>query len=106
MVQIYKKYDYKIYAASNGEYIIHNSSLKGFQHTHVKNYKTCIFLIDLAHYKRIPRHLPPYLLTSLIRISEDEEYKKKIQELLDAKSNKQKQYYYNSNKGVRKKGRR
>lgn len=105
MNRVYKKAYFNLYQFDN-EYIIHNTR-KEFQegHTHIKNYKTAVFIIDLALHKSIPHHLYPYLLESLRRITDDKEYATKIESLLEIKNNKSKQYYFNSNKGVRKKRR-
>lgn len=100
MNQIYQKGDYKIYHTDDG-CILHNSRMEGFAHSHVKNFKTCKYLIDLSIHKRIPHHLSRYLIISLLRVNDDEEYCRKIQELLD--NHKKKDMYFNSNKGVRKK---
>jgi len=93
--RVYKKKNYNIYAFDN-EYVVHNINTNFKDgHTHIKNFKTAKFIIDLAIHKSIPHHLNPYLLESLRRISDDEEYKNKIQELLDTKASKDKIYYYN-----------
>ena len=95
MNRIYRKKNYNIYAFDD-EYIVHNTGMKFEEgHTHIKNFKTAKFIIDLAIHKSIPHHLNPYLLQSLIRISNDKEYKDKIQSLLDVKASKDKSYYYN-----------
>lgn len=95
MNRIYKKLEYNIYQFDN-EYIIHNTKKEfDYGHTHIKNFKTAKFLIDLSIHKSIPHHLNLYLLESLIRISDDNEYRNKIRELINNKSNKTKTYYYN-----------
>ena len=79
MVRIYKKKYFNLY--SNQEaYIIHNTH-KGFQkgHTHINNYNTAKFLINLALYKTVPdKNMSKYLYQSLIRISSDQTYINKI----------------------------
>ena len=86
---IYKKKNYKIYDVGK-EYIIHNSSLDFSQHhTHINNYNTCKFIIDLCIHKSIPKkHLSDYLLVSIIRLTDDNNYKHQIENLL--KQNKKK----------------
>lgn len=100
---MYKKKNYKIYSAGN-EFIIHNSN-KPFNdgHSHVKNFKTCVYLINLSIHKSIPHHLNTYFLVSLLRISDDKEYQRKIQELLYAKQDKSDIKYYNKPKHFKKK---
>lgn len=95
MNRIYKKGDFNIYQFDN-EYVVHNTK-KEFKvgHTHIKNFKTAKFIIDLCIHKSIPHHLNLYLLGSLVRLSNDEEYKRKIRELIKVKENKEKKFYYN-----------
>lgn len=84
MNRIYRKANYNIYAFSDGGYIVHNMNLpfeKG--HTHIRNYHTAKFLIDLSYHRSIPnKRLNKYLLESLIRISDSKEYKNKIYRIL------------------------
>lgn len=98
MKHIYTKKQFDVYKSDDG-YVIHNREMKDFAHSHLDNYKTCLYLIDLSLSKKLPQHLPRYLIVSLLRINSDEKYVRKIQELLDNK--KEKAHYYNSNKGVR-----
>lgn len=82
MVRIYKKKEYNIYSDKNG-FIIHNTK-KEFStgHTHINNYKTATFLIDLSIHENIPKHLSKYLLESLARITENKTYKEKIRKII------------------------
>lgn len=85
----YKKKNYKIYFFENGGYIIHNTKGEFSQHhTHINNYNTAKYLINLSLHNTIPYHLSNYLLESLIRISLDKEYKKKLKEILNKQKNK------------------
>lgn len=88
MNQICSKQNYNIYKASGG-FIIHNTA-KEFKdgHTHLNSFKSAKYLVDLAIHKSIPYHLDRYRLISLSRITEDEEYKRKILELLQNKRTK------------------
>lgn len=99
---IYGKYGYSIYKSTECGIIAHNTG-KEFAngHTHVNNVKTAKYLIDMCHYKRIPRHLSIYLLVSLLRLSDDGEYQNKISALIEEKKQR-KQTYYNVNKGCNK----
>jgi predicted nucleic acid binding AN1-type Zn finger protein len=74
MVCLYKKKNFKIYG-ENGAYIIHNTH-KVFSegHTHINNYHTAKWLIDLAIHRTIPNRKSNYFLDSLIRISTDANY--------------------------------
>lgn len=100
MNQVWQKKNYKIYHADDG-YILHNSSMEGFAHSHISHFKTAVFIAELSIHKRVPHDLCSYLLVSLIRVNDDEDYCKKIQDLIDAKRKKDKKYYYNPKKGKR-----
>ena len=89
---IFRRGEFIILKVGN-EYIVVNRN-KVFKegHTHVKSFDTAEYLINIARYKRIPRHLSKYLLTSLIRISNDAEYSLKIQDLIDRKNDRKQKY--------------
>ena len=79
---IYSKKNYNIYKISRQSFIIHNTKKK-FEdgHTHIKNYKTAKYLIDLCIHRSIPdRHLSDYLLESIIRLSTNIDYIKQIKQ--------------------------
>ena len=101
MVTIYKKKNFKIYDCGKNEYIIHNTSLDfKDHHTHVKNFNTCKFLIDLCIHKTVPNHLSDYLIISLMRLSSDSNYKFKLESLLNNEK-RGKIYAKKSNKSSR-----
>lgn len=84
MNTIYCKKNYKIYKIKNGAFIVHNTK-KDFKtgHTHINNYNTAKYIIDMSIHNLIPnRHLSKYLLGSIIRISDDESYIEKIKEIM------------------------
>lgn len=84
MVRIYKKKYFNLYSNQEG-YIIHNTH-KDFQkgHTHINNYNTAKFLINLALYKTVPdKNMSKYLYQSLIRISSDQSYINKIRKRMN-----------------------
>lgn len=84
MVRIYKKKYFNLYSNQEG-YIIHNTH-KDFQkgHTHINNYNTAKFLINLALYKTVPdKNMSKYLYQSLIRISSDQTYINKIRKRMN-----------------------
>lgn len=70
-------------------------------HTHLNNYKDVMFVIDSVNRKRVPRNMNNYLLVSLIRVTDDEEYANKVQELIDTRKRKGKKAVY-VNQGGRK----
>ena len=102
---VYRKKNFNIYSAGS-EFIIHNTKCEFSQsHTHINNFKTAKYLVDLAIHRSIPHHLHHYFLVSLYRLSDNEEYTRKIKALIDAKENKwgNKQNYKNIPKNFRRK---
>ena len=82
MNRVYKKHNYNLYQFGN-EYIIHNTKKEfSIGHTHINNYKTAVFLIDLSLHKSVPKHICNYFLESLCRISDDKKYTDKLRELI------------------------
>lgn len=82
LVLIYKKRNFNIYDSGKDQYIIHNTNHEfSSHHTHVRNFKTCKFIIDLAIHKTIPKHLSNYLIISLIRLSDDCDYIEKLNKM-------------------------
>lgn len=68
-------------------------------HTHLHNLSASYKLIDNVVNKRIPTRCGLYYIKSHIRIVDDEEYKRKLQDYYDVKANKgKKQNYYNPHK--------
>lgn len=88
----FSKNNYNVYQLDDG-YIIQNIYIEGFAHTHVNNYKTCLWLIELSVNKKCPYDIPRYLLISLIRINDDSKYLAKLYEILKKKSTKKEKYY-------------
>lgn len=82
--QVYNHRHLKMYQSDKKGFIVHNSH-KTFKdgHTHIDNYNTAKYIIKLAYYKTVPKHLSGYLLVSLIRISTDKKYKDKLYIKLD-----------------------
>lgn len=89
MNQIYSKKGFIVFRVGDG-FIVHNTN-KEFKegHTHIMNYNTAKHVIDLVSHKSLPHHLSRYLLTSLVRLSDDEEYKEKVNLLISNKRKKQ-----------------
>ena len=79
---IYSKKNYNIYIVDRQYFIIHNTKKK-FEdgHTHIKNYNTAKYLINLCIHRSIPeKHLSDYLLESIVRLSSDTEYINQIKQ--------------------------
>lgn len=95
MNQIYQRKHYKVYQTDNG-YIVHNCKMKDFAHSHIQNYKACLWIIDLLIHKKCPYNIPKYFVISLIRLTDDEKYLEKLNAILDKKSKKKDNYYNRS----------
>ena len=81
MVTLYKRKNFKIYASvskDNG-YIIVNMK-KPFEqgHSHVNDYKLAKHIIDLAINHRVPNKEKTFIIDSLIRLTSDKDYIKKL----------------------------
>lgn len=97
--KIYEKKEYIIIKSKTG-YIVYNTNKKFEEgHTHLKSYNAAKTAIDLVIKRRIPRSYSVYFLTSLKRISNDINYIKSINKLIDIRSDKGlKEKYINSKK--------
>ena len=75
------------------EYIVVNQD-KVFKkgHTHVRSFDQAEYLVNMSIHKRVPNHLSPYMLTSLVRLTNDDEYADKIAALLAAKKERKQKY--------------
>ena len=89
MVRVYKKAYFNVYSDYNGEYIIHNTK-KEFQngHTHIREFGTAKYLVDLALHRSLPNRRLKYFIESLIRISNDSDYIDKLNHLKPIKRRK------------------
>lgn len=94
--KVYEKNEFIIIQVKNG-YIAYNTK-KAFEegHTHLRCFTSAKTAIDLVIRKKVPRSTDKYYLTSLIRLSEDIVYIKKINELMNYRGiNGNKSKYYN-----------
>lgn len=94
--KIYEKKEFIIIQVKEG-YIAYNTK-KSFQegHTHLRHFEAAKTAIDLVLKKKVPKSKDGYYLTSLIRLSEDDIYINKINELIEAREQKgKKDKYYN-----------
>ena len=90
---------FSIYRSSDG-YIVQNEGMEDFAHTHLEGLPQARKVVKLSMAKKVPLDLPQYLLISLKRVNDDDLYIEKITQVL---ANKKKKFYFNSNKGVRRK---
>ncbi len=94
--KIYERKEFIIFQVKEG-YIAYNTK-KEFEngHTHLKHFDAAKKAIDLVINKKIPKSTNVYYLTSLIRLTNDENYVEKINELIDVRIKKgKKEKYYN-----------
>ena len=80
--KMYEKKEFIIFQVKNG-YIAYNTK-KAFKdgHTHLRCFKSAKTAIDLVLRKKVPKSTDSYYLTSLIRLSKDNTYISKINELI------------------------
>jgi hypothetical protein len=88
--------EYKILQKER-DYIVVNTNGKYENHGHFKNLSACYTIIKLMQKKTIPKS--DYLLEAARRITTDSAYREAL--TIKQKKNKQRQRYFNSNKGVR-----
>ena len=80
-IVIYRRGNYIIIKTKKKSYIVITKK-KSFKqgHTHTKDFKYSKSLIDLAIRKKLPRKANKKVITSLIRISDDKNYIKNLEE--------------------------
>lgn len=67
-------------------------------HTHLRNLSASYKLVDNVVNKRIPTRCGLYYIESHVRLAEDEEYKRKLEDYYEVKLNKGRQRYFNPHK--------
>lgn len=78
MNQIYKKENFVVIPIGNNYIVINSKKKFEDEHTHVKSIGYAKLLIYLAIKKELPKN--PKLVDSLVRLSQDEKYIKKLKE--------------------------
>ena len=94
--KIFERKEFIIFQVKEGS-IAYNTK-KDFKegHTHLKHFDAAKKAIDLVISKKIPKSTNVYYLTSLIRLTNDENYIEKINELIEIRNKKgKKEKYYN-----------
>jgi len=89
--------EYKI-LQNKRDYIVVNTNGKYKNHGHFKKLSTCYVIIRLLQRKIIPNK--PFMIEAVRRITTDPAYREAL--TIKQNKNKQRQFYINSNKGVRK----
>ena len=83
MNTVYHKRNFNVYSVDKKAFIVHNASLPFKEHhTHINRFSTAKYLINISIYKTIPKRLSDYLIVSLMRLTDDKEYKNKLNDLL------------------------
>ena len=95
--KVFERKEYIILAVKKG-YVVYNTS-KPFEksHTHLRSFSMAKTIIDNCIMKKTPKTNNLYLLESHIRISNDTKYINLIEELIEAKRDKDKLKYRNKN---------
>lgn len=90
MVVVYRKKNFTVYSNLKHGFIIHNTH-KPFEigHTHINNFNTAKYIINIALHKSVPYHTSNYILESITRVSEDENYINTIKSLYTKKRYKE-----------------
>lgn len=101
---IYRKDEFIILKVSEG-FIVYNTKKEWENgHSHLKSLNAAKTAINLVQKGKLPRSRGFYYLTTLQRISTEEEYIERIEQLKQTRKEKgRKQTYYNVNKGVARK---
>ena len=81
-----------------GGFRITRTDIDGYHHTHLKSRKLANIIIHNVCNGKIPLDTSDYALESMYRLSDDENYRDKIQELLDTRKLKSKKFYLNPHK--------
>lgn len=67
-------------------------------HVHMKNRHATKRLIDNVVDGKIPRRVGSYYLSCIARLTKNEYFKEKVEQLLDVRANKSRQRYFNPHK--------
>lgn len=88
--------DFRIDRLKDGSFRVTRTDIKGDYHTHMKSRRLAKTVIHNVCYGKIPLNSRDYTLISMCRLSDNEKYRSKIQEILDTRKQKgKKDYYYN-----------
>ena len=81
-----------------GGFRVTRTDIGGYHHTHLKSCKLANIIIHNVCNEKIPLNTSDYALESMYRLSNDEKYCDKIQQLLDTRKSKSKKFYMNPHK--------
>ena len=96
--KIYQRKEYVILSVKRG-YVVYNIEKKFKEgHSHLKSFNMAKTLIDNCINNKIPKTRNLYLLESHIRVTNNEKYKKLIEELISTRGSKEQINYRNKRK--------
>ena len=78
---IYRNREFIILKKKKGFIIVNTNKDFKKGHTHIKNYNMAKTIINLVKNKKIPKSKNKYIINSLIRLSNDKDYIKKLKEI-------------------------
>ncbi len=88
--------DFAIDKLQDGTFRVTRTDIEGDYHTHMKSKQLAKTAIHNVCYSKIPLNSRDYTLVSMYRLSDDENYRDKIQQILDTRQQKgKKNDYYN-----------
>ena len=86
--------DFKIDKLKDGTFRVTRIDISGDYHTHMKSKQLAKTVIHNVCYGKIPLNSRDYTLISMYRLSNDEKYRSKIQEILNTRKQKGKKDNY------------
>lgn len=88
--------NFKIDRLKDGSFRVTRTDIKGDYHTHMLSKRLAKTVIHNVCYDKIPLNSRNYTLISMYRLSDNEKYRSKIQEILETRKQKgKKNNYYN-----------
>lgn len=88
--------DFRIDRLQDNSFRITRTDIDGDYHTHMNSKRLAIVIIHNVCSGKIPLNSHNYTLKSMYRLSNDEKYRAKINEILEVRKQKgKKDYYYN-----------
>src|SRR5574344_3146317 len=93
-----KPEDFKVEKIMDGTFRVTRTDIPGDRHSHFKSRKLANKVIHNVCNGKIPLDTSDYALESMYRLSDDENYRDKIQELLETRKSKSKKFYLNPHK--------
>lgn len=98
---LYERREYIIFKGGDSDYIVYNTNKRFKQgHSHLKSYKRAKEVVRHSINKHFPLHWSNYFIHTMIRLTEDEVFKSRLEELRTTRKAKgRKKNYRNINNG-------